>query len=158
MFSLGTALLAIVALAGCASPSGKSAVRVREENQYIQLRHVQDTSQPVNLKKGDAVAMACAKCKTVLYHPIATSTTWFHEPWVRPGSLGYWARKQHRQAYENWARRHDCPGCRSTITVTGSWLNQKETVNHTCSACGDESVYCCATMKDAPPTEGMERK
>jgi RNase P subunit RPR2 len=155
ILGLGVALLAIAALAGCASPSGKPAVRVREEQQYIQLRHVQDTSQSLNLKTGDAVAMACAKCKTVLYRPITTSTTWFYQPWARPSSPGYWAREQQRQAYENWAQRHYCPGCKSTITVTGTWLNQKETVKHTCDACGDDSVFCCSTQREAPSTEGM---
>jgi RNase P subunit RPR2 len=158
ILGLGSALLTIVALTGCASSGGKSTVRVKEEKQYIQLRHVQDTSQPLNLKKGDAVAMACAKCKTVLYHPLTTSSSWFYQPFLRPGSPSYWAREQQRQAYENWAQRHYCPGCKSTITTTGSWLNRRETVKHTCDACGDDSVFCCATMKDAATTEGMEKK
>jgi RNase P subunit RPR2 len=159
VFGYGGALLAVVALTGCASPSGKSAVRVTEEKQYIQLRHVRDTSQPLALKKGDAVAMACSKCKTVLYRPVTTSTTSFYQPWARsgPGLPGYsysgW--QQERTAFQDWSQRHYCPGCKSTITTTGSWLNRKETVKHTCDACGSDSVFCCATSAAATPTEGM---
>lgn len=158
----GGALLAIVVLAGCASSGGKPAVRVTEEKQYIRLHHVQDTSQPLALKKGDAVAMACAKCKTVLYRPVTASTTSFYQPWTRsgPGLPGYsysgWQRE--RGSMQDWFQRHYCPGCKSTITTTGSWLNSKETVKHSCDVCGSDSVFCCATSKVTPPAEGMEKK
>lgn len=152
----GGAMLAIVVLAGCASSGGKPAVRVTEEKQYIRLHHVQDTSQPLTLKKGDAVAMACAKCKTVLYRPATAATTSFYQPWARPGSFSGWQRE--RAAMQDWSMRHYCPGCKSTITTTGSWFNQKETIKHTCTSCGDASVFCCATGQDAAPTEGMEQK
>jgi RNase P subunit RPR2 len=160
ILGLGAVLLAIAALAGCASPGGKSTVRVREEKHYIRLQHVEDTGQPVNLKKGDAVAMACAKCKTVMYHPITASTTWFYQPFLGrsgPGLPGYSysAWQQQHTTSQNWSQRHYCPGCKSTITTTGTWLNAKETVKHTCDACGDDSVFCCATRREAPPTEGM---
>lgn len=160
LLGFGFALLGIVAVAGCAS-SGKPVVRVREEKQYIQLRHVRDTSQPLVLKKGDAVAMACGKCKTVLYRPVTASTTSFYQPWARsgPGLPGFsnsgWQRE--RASFQDWSQRHYCPGCKSTITITGTWLNQKETVKHTCDSCGEASVFCCATGQDAP-TEGMEQK
>lgn len=157
---LAVGLLALVA-SGCASSPAKSNVRVTEEKQYIQLRHVKDTTQPLNFKKGDAVAMACSKCKTVLYRPVTASTTSFYQRWTRsgpglPGSLSGWQRQ--RAGFQDWSQRHYCPGCKSTITTTGSWLNQKETIKHTCDACGDDSVFCCATTRDATPTEGMEKK
>ena len=162
ILGMGGALLVMVVLAGCASSGGKSTVRVTEEKQYIRLHHVRDTSQPLNLKKGDAVAMACAKCKTVLYRPVTASTTSFYQPWARsgPGLPGYsysgWQRE--RAAMQDWSQRHYCPGCKSTITTTGTWFNQKETVKHTCDACGDNSVFCCAATKDEGATEGMESK
>lgn len=157
----GGALLGIVVLTGCASSGGKPTVRVTEEKQYIRLQHVQDTSRPLALKKGDAVAMACAKCKTVLYRPVTASTTSFYQPWTRsgpglPGSFSGWQRE--RAAMQDWSTRHYCPGCKSTITATGTWFNQKETIKHTCASCGDASVFCCATGQDAAPTGGMEQK
>jgi rRNA maturation endonuclease Nob1 len=51
--------------------------------------------------------------------------------------------------------RHYCPGCKSTITVTGWGFGAKEEVKHTCDACGDDSVFCCATRREAPATDGM---
>ena len=158
---LGSTLLLALGLAGCASTGDKPKVRVVEEKGYIQLHHVQDTSQALNLKKGDTVAMACAKCKTVQYHQLTSPSWGFPYGWGRrsgPGGLGSnWAWEQQRQADENWSQRHYCPGCKSTITITGTWLNRKETVKHTCEACGDDSVFCCATKKQAAVTEGMER-
>lgn len=134
---LGTlALLAVLAV-GCASPSGKHPVRVTEEKQYIQLHHVRDTSQPVALKQGDAVAMVCSKCKTVLYANLNRPRTRFFTP---------------------LEHRHYCPGCRSMITVTGRGFGAREEVKHSCDTCGDESVFCCATTRGAPPTEGMENR
>lgn len=131
----GGALLALVLLvAGCASPSGKTTTRVYEERKFIPLYHVANTEDTMNLKKGDAIAMACAKCKTVLFADVNRPRNRFFTP---------------------FEHRHYCPGCKSTITVTGRGFKAKETVKHTCDACGDDSVFCCATRREAPPTEGM---
>lgn len=126
------AALALV-VAGCAS----SGPRVTEERKFIQLHHVANTGEDLNLKKGDAIAMVCLKCKTVLYSTLNDPR---RNPW-RP-----------------LERRHHCPGCKSTITTTGAGFNLKEEVQHTCDACGSDSVFCCATKRDARPTEGMEKK
>ena len=157
--SLGAAVLLVLGMAGCASSGSKPSVRVVEEKGYIQLHHVQDTSQPLDLKKGDAAAMVCGKCKTVQYHRL-TSPSWGFPYGLgrRPGTGNYWAWEEQRRAYENWSQRHYCPGCKSTITITGTWLNRKETVKHNCEACGDDSVFCCATKKQAAPSDGMEPK
>ncbi len=133
-------LLAVVSLAtlalvvtGCVS----SGQRVTEERQFIQLHHVANTGDELNLKKGDVVAMACTKCRTVLYANVDKPRTRFFTP---------------------LEHRHYCPGCKSTITVTGAGLKSKEEVKHTCDACGSDSVFCCATKREAPPTVGMEKK
>lgn len=118
---------------GCAS----SGPRVTEEQKFIQLHHVANTGAEANLKKGDAVAMVCTKCKTVLYANLNRPYNRFITP---------------------LEHRHYCPGCKSTIATTGAGFNSKEVVRHTCSACGSDSVFCCATKRDAAPTEGMEKK
>lgn len=142
-----------LAVTGCASSGGKSTTRVYEEREFIPLYHVKNTGDELNLKKGDAIAMACAKCKTVLYRPVRTSA-WLYRPWVSPGVAGYYSNQRERLPFQ-W---HSCPGCKSTITITGTWLNQKETVKHTCELSGVDSVFCCATRREAPPTEGMLSK
>ena len=127
------ALLAAALIAGCAS----SGSRVAEEQRFIQLHHVANTGEEVNLKKGDAVAMVCTKCKTVLYANIQKPYSRFVTP---------------------FEHRHFCPGCKSTITTTGSGFNAKEEVRHTCEACGSDSMFCCATARSTSPTSGMEKK
>jgi RNase P subunit RPR2 len=153
---VGIGLLAL-AMTGCASSGGKPRVRVTEEKGYIQLTHVQDASQPVALKKGDAMAMVCGKCKTVWYQsPASASRPFFYPPPLRQGVAGDAGWQHQRWAFRDWSKRHYCPGCKSTVTTTGTWKDRKETIKHTCESCGDNSVFCCATKADDPPTPGME--
>lgn len=133
LFGLGSMLVLVVAVSGCASTSP----RVTEERKFIQLHHVANTGDDINLKKGDAIAMVCTKCKTVLYADVNRPRTRFFVP---------------------LEHRHYCPGCKSTITQTGAGFTLKEEIKHTCDACGNDSVFCCATKRGALPTEGMEQK
>jgi len=158
--SLGATVLLTLAVAGCASSGGTPKTRVVEEKGYIQLHHVRDTSQALNLKKGDAAAMVCAKCKTVQYHRLTSPSWGFPYDWglrSGPGLGSNWGWEQQRRAYEDWSQRHYCPGCKSTITITGTWLYRKEPVKHACEACGDDSIFCCATTKQGTVTKGMKR-
>ncbi len=127
------ALLTAALIAGCAS----SGPRVAEEQQFIQLHQVANTGEEVNLKKGEAVAMVCTKCKTVLYANL-------HKPYSR--------------FVTPFEHRHYCPGCKSIITTTGSGFSAKEEVRHTCEACGSDSLFCCATTRSASSTSGMDKK
>ena len=81
--------------------------------------------------------MVCTKCKTVLYADI-------HKPYSR--------------FVTPFEHRHYCPGCKSTITTTGAGFGTKEEVKHTCEACGSDSMFCCATKREASSTQGMEKK
>ena len=91
----------------------------------------------MNLKQGDAIAMVCTKCKTVLYANVEKPRTKFLTP---------------------LEHRHYCPGCKSTITITGAGFGMKQEVKHTCGACGSDSVFCCATKSVAEETKGMEKE
>jgi Zn finger protein HypA/HybF involved in hydrogenase expression len=128
-----SALFTAALITGCAS----TGPRVAEEQKFIQLHHVANTGEEVNLKKGDAVAMVCTKCKTVLYANL-------HKPYSR--------------FVTPFEHRHYCPGCKSTITTTGSGFSAKEEVRHTCEACGSDSLFCCATTRSASSTSGMDKK
>ena len=127
------ALMLVLTVVGCAS----SGPQVTQEQRFIRLHHVANTGAEANLKKGDAVAMVCTKCKTVLYADI-------HKPYSR--------------FVTPFEHRHYCPGCKSTITITGVGFGSKEEVKHTCEACGSDSMFCCATKSEAAPTQGMEKK
>ena len=133
ILNIGPPLLLLLAVVGCAS----SGPRITQEQKFIQLHHVANTGAEANLKKGDAVAMVCTKCKTVLYANLDKPHTRFVTP---------------------FEHRHYCPGCKSTITITGAGFNSKEEVKHTCEACGSNSMFCCATKREASPTQGMEKK
>ena len=131
-------------------------MRVIEEKQYIELQHVRDTTEPLNLKKGDTVAMACAKCKTIWVRKLVSSSSSFPYNWGYPGAASQYYFPPSK--IDTWMRKHHCPGCKSTVTITGKWFDRKETVKHTCDACGDDSIFCCATRKGATPTQGMSGK
>lgn len=134
--SLGAVTLIALIAVGCASSGGKSSVRVMNEEKFIPLHHVADTSRDVNLRRGDTVAMACSKCKTVLVSTVGQARNHFYVP---------------------LEHQHYCPGCKSTITTTYTGLSSKQEIRHTCKECGDDSVFCCATQPGAGPTPGMEK-
>src|SRR5450631_732057 len=64
------------------------------------MTHVTTPAQVEDLKPGDAVAMVCAKCKSVMVHNVTTE-------------------KGHIQVM-TVGSKHLCPGCDSTITAVGS--------------------------------------
>ncbi len=51
---------------------------------------------------------------------------------------------------------HLCSGCNGTWTITGVGKGAKTELKHSCSMCGDDSAFCCATTTNAPPTQGMQ--
>lgn len=133
--TIATALLLAAVAVGCASYGGKPSVRVVEEERFIPLQHVSGAGGDVHLRKGDTVAMACTKCKTVLVSTVGQPRNRFYIP---------------------LEHQHYCPGCKSTITTTSIGLSSIQEIKHTCKECGDDSVFCCATQRGASPTEGME--
>lgn len=136
LFLIASALLLTALVVGCASSDGKSTVRVTEEERFIPLQHVPGTTSDVNLRKGDTVAMACSKCKTVLVSTVGQARNRFYIP---------------------LEHQHYCPGCKSIITTTYSGLSSRQEIKHTCKECGDDSVFCCATQHAAGPTPGMQK-
>jgi predicted RNA-binding Zn-ribbon protein involved in translation (DUF1610 family) len=101
------------------------------------MTHVTDAGQVENLQPGDAVAMVCEKCKSVMVHNVTTE-------------------KGHIQVMTVGAK-HLCPGCSSTITTVGTGKGTKNEVKHVCDKCGSDSVFCCAT-KPGSATKGMEEE
>lgn len=104
------------------------------------LRSQQQADQ---VPKGQAVAMVCTKCKTVLLSDAKT----------KKGFLGWFQPKT----------KHECPGCGGEFVMKdvpagqGGTLSVSEYV-HTCSKCGDDSVFCCATKSGGGATKGMEKE
>ena len=104
------------------------------------MTHIKTPAQVEALKPGDAVAMSCTKCKSIMVHTVTTE-------------------KGHIQVM-TVGSKHLCPGCDSVITTVGTGKGAKQEVKHTCDKCGSDSVFCCATKQGAATTgmEKMEKK
>jgi len=77
------------------------------------------------LKPGTKIAMSCAKCKTVQVAEVDKKKSFL--AWFEPKT------------------KHVCPGCGGTWQYVNIAKGIRGGYTHTCSKCGDKSVYCCAT-------------
>jgi hypothetical protein len=134
-FGIASALATLVALT-VAFPSNSQAADQRKGGQL--LMELNSPKKAEALQPGDTVAMACAKCKSVVVERVTTEKG--HIKLVTPGE------------------KHLCPGCNSFIEVVGRGKQAKDEVRHVCGKCGDKSAYCCATKAGAGGTEGMDKK
>jgi hypothetical protein len=105
-----------------------------------------ETKQDLDaLKTDDSLAMVCAKCKTV----------WVTR--VKQGLKGAQILAEGGRPKE-LIGTHACTGCNSTLTVVGVQKGAHTELKHTCSTCGDDSAFCCATKRNSSATQGMEKK
>lgn len=105
---------------------------------WTALKKVETPEQFKNLPGKAQIAMACAKCKSVVVT-------------VKRNI----ASKPSRGTVDDLMTVDQCPGCGGKMVVRGD--KQTEMV-HTCSKCGDDSAFCCATYLGDKPTKGMEKK
>jgi hypothetical protein len=108
----------------------------------MMLNKVETKEQADALKPDDTMAMVCAKCKTV------------YTTRVKQGVKGAQLLMANNQTTE-LVGTHACAGCGGTWTITGVGKDAKSELKHSCTACGDDSGFCCATTPDAKPTKGM---
>lgn len=81
-------------------------------------------------KPGEKVALACKDCKAVMEK----------DGKDKKGVLSWFAPDD----------KHDCSGCGGKITLKGNpsgKAGQTAQYTHTCSKCGDNSAFTCATHK-----------
>ncbi len=90
--------------------------------------------QAQGLKPGTKLAMSCVKCKTVQVMDVD--------------------KKGEFLAWFNPKTKHVCPGCGGTWQYVNAAKGTRGGYTHTCSKCGDKSMYCCAT-KPGKKTPGM---
>ncbi|MEK7675160.1 MAG: glycogen-binding domain-containing protein [Verrucomicrobiota bacterium] len=83
------------------------------------------------------IPMSCAKCKSV-----AVTRVTLEKGHVKTSIV---------------SEKHLCPGCQTSIVVTGFGKGKKLVPVHVCKNCGDDSLYCCATTTGSKPTRGMEK-
>lgn len=125
--------LALLAL-GLSATAGLAAEKGAERLQS--MTKVSTYGDLENLKAGDKFVMVCAKCQTVMTHKVSKS---------KGGDIPMMTAE------------HKCSGCNSTITTVGHGKSKTDKVTHSCSGCGDGSVFCCSSPKGGKATEGMEK-
>jgi len=135
---------AILAAAACL-PSIRAAEPVKGAQKQLELIHIETVAELDALRTGDSLAMACAKCKTI----------WISK--IKQDAKG--AEVQMAQGKPvKVIGVHGCPGCKGEVTISTHLKGREPALKHVCSACGDDSAFCCATLKDGKPTRGMEKK
>ena len=103
--------------------------------QYNYELPISSREMATGLKAGTKLAMACIKCKTVQARDV-DSKGWFLA-WFTPKT------------------KHVCPGCGGTWMYVNEAKGLRGGYTHTCSKCGDRSMYCCATHP-GQKTKGMQ--
>ena len=90
--------------------------------------------QATGLPPGAKIAMACTKCKTVQVREVDKKGAFLD--WFTPSV------------------KHACPGCGGYYQYGYRRIGFRGPYVHTCSKCGDKSMFCCAT-KTGKKTPGM---
>lgn len=129
-----TVAAAAVALAGLTVKAADEHLTMKGAQH---LQHLNSPEKAKELKTGDTVAMVCSMCKNVAVTRV---------------------EKQRGREFLTPGTKHECPMCGGTVTSVGQRMDKKDVVTHTCSKCGGESAFCCATKPGEGATKGMEKK
>lgn len=125
-------LAALAALGLVTAVSLHAELQMKETTKGKRFIWVNSAEQVAKLEKGDAIAMVCAKGKTIQVN---------------------WVREKGHYKFLEPGTAHACAGCGSKIQIRKG-TKESEMV-HVCKACGSESAFCCATQKDDKKTSGM---
>jgi hypothetical protein len=134
---------ALAMVAGCATNgSGSSTYKAPTTAKggaagLMQLQPLKTGEDVAKLEVGDAVVMACPKCKSTYVTRIT--------PENKP-----------RQTSKVGVELHDCPGCATEIKTHGHGKTAKDVVTHVCKNCGSTDAYCCVMKAGQGPTKGMK--
>ena len=145
---LAACMVIAMAFAAWLSPTAGAAEKktwmpeMKGYEHSMMLNHINTRAQVEALKPGDSIAMACAKCKSVVVEQVSDVST----------------TKGNTKTVTVF-KKHLCPGCGGTVETVGHGQQDKHAVlTHTCSKCGDGSAFCCATKPGSGSTKGMEKQ
>ncbi len=132
--------VALAFASGCATNTSTSDQMkpMKGGEHQMMLNHIDTAAQAEALKPGDSIAMVCTMCKSVAVEHVN-----IEKGHIRPVTVG---------------EKHLCPGCGGNIEVVGHGKGKRDVVTHTCSKCGDNSAFCCATKPGSSATMGMEKE
>ena len=101
------------------------------------LMHLNSPEKAKELKTGDTVVMVCSMCKDVAVTRVD---------------------KQRGREFLTPGTQHGCSMCGGTVTTVGQRMDKKDVITHTCSKCGGESAFCCATKPAGGASKDTETK
>ena len=132
--------VALALTAGAASNAFSAETKTARggASELMNLKPITTRAEAEALKPGDAIAMACTKCKSIMVHNVTTE-----KGHIKVMTVG---------------EKHLCPGCNSYIETVGRGKGAKDELRHVCEKCGEDSVFCCATQPGTGATKGMEKK
>lgn len=136
--ALTSGLMIAVAMMTWLANSGRSEAQVKGGERQLNLLGIKTRADVQALKPGDAVAMACPKCKTVTVTYVS----------VEKGHI----------KNTTTGTEHLCPGCDAKFVTSGHGKAMTQSVIHICKKCGSKDAFCCATSSGSGPTIGMEKK
>ena len=145
---LGAGLVAGLSFVnGCVtnSSTGDQMKPMKGGEHQMMLNRIDTQEQAEAVKPDDSFAMVCGKCKTV------------YVTRVKQGEKGAQILMQGGRSTE-LIGTHACAGCGGTWTIVGVGKGATSVLKHTCSVCGDDSGFCCATTPGSGATKGMEKK
>jgi predicted RNA-binding Zn-ribbon protein involved in translation (DUF1610 family) len=125
-------------------PSTQAAEPSKGAAKQLELIHIETVADIDALKTGDSIAMACTKCKTI----------WVSK--VKQDAKGAEVQLAKGKPVK-LIGVHGCPGCKGEVTISPHMKGRELALKHVCTACGDDSAFCCATRKAGDSTKGMEK-
>ncbi len=144
--TLGAGLVVALAFAsGCATNSSTAdQMRPMKGSEHLlMLQGINTQAEAEAVKPDDSFAMVCGKCKTV------------YVTRVKQGTKG--AQLLMGPTPTELIGTHACAGCGGTWTIKGVGKGATTELKHSCTACGDDSGFCCATKPGSGLTKGMEK-
>ena len=143
--ALTLALAAWLPTTASAADETKPMKPMKGGEHMLMLQGLKTQAEAEALKPDDTIAMVCAKCKTV------------YVTRVKQGVKGAQLLMEKGQPTE-LIGTHACASCGGTWTIVGVGRGKNSVLKHTCSMCGDDSGFCCATKPGSDATKGMEKK
>lgn len=144
-FILRAALALSVALAvwlpvasHAAEPEAKKEAEMKGMPHAMNMNQIKTQAEAEALKPGDSISMACSMCKNVMVMPVTTGTE--HVKMMTVGE------------------KHTCSSCKGTVTIvgTGRGEGKKQEVKHSCSKCGDDAMFICASKPGSGAMKDMD--
>lgn len=135
---LTAGLMIAMGMATWLTGSARAEDQVKGGERQLNLLGIKTRADVAALKPGDAIAMACPKCKTV--------------------TVTYMSVEKGHIKTTTTGAEHLCPGCDAKFVTTGHGKAMTQTVVHICKQCGSKDAFCCATSSGSGTTVGTDKK